>query len=358
MPNNQPYTDPTATMILQIIEKASQLFTPRNRSAAGTYLAHAMDRDLFCIMLDSFETEPISPEADLDFLSSHQSAMAAMRSMSDLATVMACLDAAMPPPGCSPPDNPVLAFVNQYMEVILERWGEILRWITFFIKYVPQSLPTWDKVMHSCAQVIEFSLKNADDNPCKGEIVTLPSTIDCILLLLCLRNPSTGQPSYLRDHGNMCSICTLVCASALSEIGNASVALRLASLDSSTTIEVTKSFLERIQGVLPRTVNANTVGVAAKELTQFLTSIWTLAPKQSRRAISEATRVVSQVANGAIQGPHSLVQPYDVLRVLDRAPLPTIKKDGSHDRRGACRWAYTHHPPILASYKSIDSEKP
>jgi hypothetical protein len=271
------------------------------------YLAQNMDEDFLQEILSNFKTDPTPCKGGSD--SAAPNIDAALESITDLVTILFSVTAAMELSiaGHAVAPNPkTSAFIDQCLGMVLEKWGEVIRWIKFFVYLTPQPELsddyTWDKVANSCVQVIEAAITNADQHLCKSQIVALPSTIDCIIRFLCLRNPHTGRPSRLRKPEATCLISTLFLAAGLSDIGHASLSLRLASLNASASTVLVDAIVERLQDVLPQTISPGSISLAAQELVQVFTPLLTVPSKQLERGIlTQGVRTLAQVVDGAIR---------------------------------------------------------
>ena len=89
--------------------------------------------------------------------------------------------------------------ISHCMQIILDRWAHIARWMTHLLTQLSPPTP-WDHLMtafqrvaYVCVDVLSPLLSEIDGNPLKEELVSMPATIDLLILLLCHVDPDTGK---------------------------------------------------------------------------------------------------------------------------------------------------------------------
>jgi hypothetical protein len=148
----------------------------------------------------------------------------------------------------SPKAAPLL---HKSFEMVYERWGDIVTWMMFFIEYTSVSGNTWNERLSACMWILKPIFAESDGHSFQEEIISMPATIDIILHLLRLTNPSTGKPAVLEEKpGSLCVIADVYGMCVMSIVGFQSVLLRLYSLPPRATEEFSQSIVARIQRVL------------------------------------------------------------------------------------------------------------
>ncbi|KAJ3538197.1 hypothetical protein NMY22_g5270 [Coprinellus aureogranulatus] len=271
----------------QVLSHAEKLHADGESSQALEFLAHNLEGEHLRELLDNFAAPISDCGSEHGYAFRHQTMFSV-----------------------GSPSPEAMAFINRCLEMLLERWSEITRWIIFLIQDSPQSSLTAEPVMTRCLGIVQQTIMAADDNTYKAQIVASPCTIDVVIQFLCLKNPLTGRPLRVpRRRSEPCFISGLLSTTVTgSDAGYSSMALRLASLDRQTTTDLVKCILERIQSLSPSGIaNVATVPTAFSDLPILLTILRVLPHSQAKRQfaqcsiLSEAARVVGCLANEAIQ---------------------------------------------------------
>ncbi|KAJ3524353.1 hypothetical protein NMY22_g11035 [Coprinellus aureogranulatus] len=107
-----------------------------------------------------------------------------------------------------PPPPQAAALRKLYLQILVERWPDVMRWLAFVLMISP-STSNVREVLNVCVDTL-FPIivtsdpidLDAETQALTEELVYLPYTIDFLYLLLAQRDPSNGRYHYLGDpHG-------------------------------------------------------------------------------------------------------------------------------------------------------------
>lgn len=222
----------------------------------------------------------------------------------------------------SPKAAPLL---NQCFGMVYELWGDIVTWMMFFIEYTSVSGNTWNERLSACMWILKPIFTESDGHSFQEEIISMPTTIDIILHLLRLTDPSTGKPAVLEEKpGSLCVITDVYGICVMSIVGFQSVLLRLSSLPPRATEEFSQSIVARIQNVLESPRDNKHRRQISEDLLHLIspTCLLGIATHGERdigqkEVVSAATRVLSAILEETYPNESTMPVPFLLEQVLN-----------------------------------------
>ncbi|RXW15662.1 hypothetical protein EST38_g10191 [Candolleomyces aberdarensis] len=127
---------------------------------------------------------------------------------------------------------------------IIEWWADLTSWVVAIITDAGQAMNP-HAILSLCAEAVEGVIYNADDNPGKCELVSLPVTADVICTLLAQTPKSIKSYFYILGPSDECMIIELFWAFASTQNGCQSFILAFNSYDSKMKRRVVDSLTIR-----------------------------------------------------------------------------------------------------------------
>jgi hypothetical protein len=187
-----------------------------------------------------------------------------MCALLDLSTIFRCFLASPTPP---PPD--VVAFRKRCLEILVESWAEVMKWLVFVMLISPSASNTRE-VLSVCVDTLFPIVATSDVEPTSDalaeELVYLPYTIDFLLLLLAQRDPSNGRYHYIGDTYG-CKIVGLLNEYVKNSAAFTHLLARLRSVKPSTRRGILRSLVYRA-----REIAEGVVGVEEERHTHAMMS--------------------------------------------------------------------------------------
>ncbi|RXW15058.1 hypothetical protein EST38_g10797 [Candolleomyces aberdarensis] len=127
---------------------------------------------------------------------------------------------------------------------IVERWTDVIGWIVELIAGAGQAL-NGHQIFGLCAETLESIIQNANENPSKQELISLPAAAHAVCLLLCQIPKSIEGYFYIVGPADECIIIELLSSFLSTETGHQSFTLALKSYDKKMKRRVIMSLTER-----------------------------------------------------------------------------------------------------------------
>ncbi|TEB27603.1 hypothetical protein FA13DRAFT_1736458 [Coprinellus micaceus] len=173
--------------------------SPRLLLVLRQFLVSTRDIEALTSTLSTLSTRNIPPSTEHAFTNPlcKDRVEHAMCALLDLSTIFRCFLASPTPP---PPD--VVAFRKTCLQMLVESWANVMKWLVFVMLISPSASNTRE-VLSVCVDTLFPIVATSDVEPTSDalaeELVYLPYTIDFLLLLLAQRDPGNGRYHYIGD---------------------------------------------------------------------------------------------------------------------------------------------------------------
>lgn len=158
------------------------------------------------------------------------------------------------------------AVMDECLALLLLQWGDITIWIIFLIRRGSPSNFEWTNVLLYSIDILEVTVGRLEEDQYRQQFISLPSTIDILLLLLSLTDSRTRKPITLpSSFSDTCSIAHLLGSYTKGADRQQNINSRLLSLGRKQSRRFTSSLLSRVQD-LATPENMRDPSVAAETL--------------------------------------------------------------------------------------------
>ncbi|TEB28087.1 hypothetical protein FA13DRAFT_829747 [Coprinellus micaceus] len=236
---------------------------------------------------------------------SAMNASRAQASTRELATVLKTLNTATTE--AESPNQSLQLFFDQCLAKVIERWGDVTKRIVYFIGMYHSGVYAKGE-LYSFIYMVASVVPDKDDSPYKCQLVSLPSTIDVVIGLLCLEDEQDRKPVAMRmSPGHMCSILDLFVGCASSTTGLTNMAGRLASLDGRNRRKFLGAVSGRLEDISERLQDRANLNAGVSDFYNLLAPFCAMATKGPMisfglcRVLQKATPILSSLTNEAIQ---------------------------------------------------------
>ena len=155
-------------------------------------------------------------------------------------------------------------YVNHAYKLLLERWKDVVDWMTVFIMHTPRIEDHEMGPGMTCVTTVRSVLGQFCDNDLKDEIFSQRRTLDLMLLMLC--QVSRVRQCYWnlqsRPEGQ-CLLADLLFRYCISGVGDDALCLRLGEARESTRFPVVKALVSRVRELVDDAEGDAICGVAS-----------------------------------------------------------------------------------------------